>query len=143
MKTFLALFLAVFCFTSIHCAYTPDFHDCGDLFHINRVIFEDGVPTAGQNATAHICGRPDNYYVFLMKKIYVNAEPLFAYEIAIETRRTDWRTDTCFDIAFEIPSGVPQKFPVKFSWDGVSAPQVGCVLVNLELASSGHKFLNF
>jgi len=148
MRTlFLAVFVALFCFTSVQCAYEPDWDRCekpdSPVFVVWNMTFDD-VPTPGKNMTAKICGRGLTYFKATIKKISISSGTAFKYDFPFD-QRFDWVNFVCVNVNFEIPQGSPQSPPIRFLFFTVAEGrdvQLACIDTTSELTTVGvNKFL--
>ena len=133
MKTLFALLLVSFCFTAIHCSFTPDWQT---TFQINgwqtKNITLDSAPVAGQNSTFHLCGKNNAFYIIPFESIHVTSGTVIDETIQARVY-VNWQQYHCFDVNVVIPEGVSKTLVINFDLHAKIFISAGCVDVTLAL----------
>jgi len=131
MKTlFLALFVIIFCFTSIQCDYTPTFTQCKGVVAFSNVTLPD-VPVPGQNASMLICGTIKKPFSIHFVKVHVNALPQIDDSVDVDLSAS-WSTPFCLNFTFAIPKEMPPSLQVYFAIDAEHKKLITCLDVDLD-----------
>jgi len=120
MRTFLlAIFVALFCLSSVQCTYEPDWDRCerpsiSPIFVVYNMTFND-VPAPGKNITARFCGKGLTYFKATIQKISISSGTAFETVLPFDIP-FDWLYLICFDVKFKIPETSPQSSPINFNF---------------------------